>query len=296
MRNLLIIILLVIGVLTACGENNESSTDNLAPSEKLNNDIEEVVKDEEIEETNVNETSTDLVDVFSKMKDASKDINTFAISGTSTTTTMMAGATNEETIELSGEIQLEPFAQHLKVKALSGEAMDSEMYIKDLTMYVHSEDMDGWLKMVHGMQEFSIVSVLQEKQLDFLIANKDAFELTQDETHYIIDFIGTDDDYKEIVYGGLMRMETLAGELSEIIDKMDVTGSIKLYVAKDTYLVEKQESNNNATTFDQLEIHSIDEGVYTITDYNTIEEITVPQEVIENAIELPSPTQFSSPG
>lgn len=135
MRNLSISMLLLLSFLTACGSDNEGTKENSATLENVNKETEEIKKEEKVV---VNDASIDIVDVFTKMKEASKEIKSFAMSGTSTTKTTMVDVTSEETMELTAEIQLEPFVQHLSIAGLSEEALDSEMYVKDSMMYLYS--------------------------------------------------------------------------------------------------------------------------------------------------------------
>lgn len=241
--------------------------------------------EEEGEKSETNVAAQDIEEVFTKMKEASKGIKSYKISGVTTTTSKMIGVESEEKVEISADIQLELFAQHFVMIGLTDEAEDSEVYVKYLTMYMYTGEIGGWLKMVHGMQDFSMVAVLQENELDHLLTYKDAFQLTEDDNHYIIDFIGVGDMYREVFHDELMAMDNIDPNVKGMLDGIELTGTIKMYVSKDTYLIEKQETYTDSKVFMPIEVTTIDEGVYTITHYNEIGEIVVPNEVIENASE-----------
>lgn len=133
------------------------------------------------------------------------------------------------------------------------------------------------------MQNDGTIAVLKVKQLDHFITYKDEFELTEDDKHFIITYIGSDDMYEEVFSGTPMQIEAIAGSLMEEIEKVEVTDTLTMTVSKDTYLVVAQESTTNATSNYIIEINQIDENTHILTNYNDIDEVFVPEDVINNA-------------
>ena len=175
--------------------------------------------------------------------------------------------------------------QHIINTATSGEATDGEMYVTDEATYFSTVDSGGWIKFNHRQND-GVISVLQEQQLAHLIDYQDAFGLEENDTHFIITYIGSDDLYKEVFYGGPMRTKTPAGDLSAQIKKMEITGSVKMMVSKETFFVDSRVSMTDVTMHDTVVIHTIDEASYTFTNYNQLDEVVVPEDIIENAMSI----------
>ena len=231
------------------------------------------------------DASLDVEAVFTKMKEASKTINRVAITADTKTTTTMSGVTSVESSTIDGKLQISPSVQHIINTATSGEATDGEMYVTEDATYFSTEDSGGWIKFNHRQND-GVVGVLQEEQLAHLIDYQDAFELAEDDTHFIITYIGADELYKEVFYSGPMRTKTIAGDLSAQIEKMEVTGSLTMMVSKETFFVDSQVSMTDVTMHDTIVIHTIDEATQTFTNYNQIDEVVVPEDIIENAISI----------
>lgn len=94
-------------------------------------------------------------------------------------------------------------------------------------------------------------------------------EATQEVKSFAISGVAT----TTTTMAGITREETV--EISDMIDEVEITGSIKMYISKDTYVIVKQETKIDSKVFLPLEMNTVDEGVYTITNYNQVNEITI---------------------
>lgn len=262
---------------------DEAETDQEEEDEEVDDGEGTEKPDESEDEAVGEETPLDLEAVFIKMKEASKTIDRVLVTIDSKTTTTMGGVTSVETSTLVGKLQVDPAIDHVVQTVTSGDGTNSEMYLTEEALYMYTDEFDGWVKFIN-MQNAGVIAVLKEKQLDHFITYKDQFALTEDDKHFIITYIGSDEMYEEVFSGSPMQIEAIAGSLMEEIEKVEVTGTLTMTVSKDTYLVVTQESTTNATSNYMIEIHQIDENTHIYTNYNDIEEVFVPEDVIKNAM------------
>lgn len=279
--------LLVLG-LAACGEGDkEEPTAGAGEAEQT----EQQAKAEE-------EKSKPLTveEVFDKATEASKEIESMSMDMQSAQKIEMPDMELKVENEMNGTVEMvqEPFAMHQDLEMGIGDGkMAIEMYIVEDGVYMHEPQTDQWMKLpgdnagdLQGMMDLAKNS---EVDLEDLEAYKNDFELEEKGNQYILRMKGDGDSFKEMIEdqvedtGILEDAEEEAQALKDmVINEIDY----ELFINKETFHMEAYNmfmdiemivDENKTTLVQDLKVK--------VNDMNSIDEIVVPDEVKDQAIE-----------
>ena len=125
------------------------------------------------------------------------------------------------------------------------------------------------------------------KSINHVLMNSDnKTTTTGDGDHFILTYIGSDEMYKEVVYSGLMEADKVTASSMGNSKESDVRGTIKMTVSKDTYNIVALEAITDVTTYGSVETNVVNDSLSTFSSFNEIDEITVPKEVVDDAMLL----------
>lgn len=246
-----------------------------------------------------NKSELTLEEVFTKAQEVAENINSshtkmdiaqeFSAPGTEDTI--------ESTIQLEMDMIEEPLAMYQQMTMDMGDfgTMKTEIYYTDQGFYMKNPEDDSWMKLpsddLGDLQE--MINSGAEGNIDYASLEKyiEDFKFEQDDNQYILKLKVSGDGFNDLVKEELASTGML-DELGE--EAMDGLEDMKLhqleyeiFVAKDTFettdfnLVMDMEFSVEGETMrikQDVKAH--------ITEMNEIEEITIPEEVIENAVEF----------
>lgn len=107
---------------------------------------------------------------------------------------------------------------------------DSEMYMTEEMMYAPHPENDSWISMSTDGVAGNSGIFMSEKSLANLLKYHEAFEFGETDTHYTLTFTGSDDFYKNVIFGeGNKGYQLLANAITSI------TGIYKFTIEKDTF-------------------------------------------------------------
>lgn len=256
-------------------------------------------------ETDPNETSDlTLEELFTKTTAASEEAKSFHMDMVTNQTMVMGPEMDMDMkMDVSMDMTVEPLAFYQKAQSTfvsegmeDMPAMETEMYYTADGLYSYDPMMDMWVKLpADEMEDLEAIMMMEQQsgdlagQLEQLEAFQDdfTFEQTGDEFVLTLDAAGV--EYEELISE---EMGQMLGELDvdaqEIMDGMTIHKIYyEIFIDKETY---QPNTINMTMDFDMemegesVNIQSDMQAEY--SNFNGIDTITVPAEVIENAEEM----------
>ena len=293
MRKLFLVVLIV-GMLpvAACGKKNGS--DELSITRKVTNLPKEIESQQEEKEVSVEVEVTEdkesgnivvngVDDVLKNVAGVLQGIQGMKITGEIKSSTEMVDIVGNETTQVNGVVSLSPFTQHATIHTVSDldPPSDAEIYMTEEMVYVSNPEDEGWIALSFDNMLGDTGMFLSEPQFTHFSKYYDAFEFSENDAHYIITFTGSDDVYKEVVFENPDGNENYQQMKNSITA---VSGTHELTVDKETFHIvgAKIEIEQTMTTMG-IEVHSIEQISYMYSDFNKIDRVTVPAEVLKSA-------------
>ncbi|MFK3935996.1 DUF6612 family protein [Alkalihalobacillus sp. NPDC078783] len=284
--------------LVACGNEDASTEEN-----NTNNETEAAASEEGTEEATDEEnttdegTSEDARSILEQSINAMSDVESFNIDMTMNQTMEMEG---EEPLEISTNLKMDaiqdPLSFYQVIESpdpLSGELAEVEQYFVDGEIYTYDPSQEMWIKMsgdLIGMNDIEDLEMSPDEQLETLMNFADDITVEDDGDRYALTINGSGNELKEIAQE-LANAEsdaTMQAEMDQIFEGMNITKlDYVLYINKETYFQEEMSMNLDMemdADGDTITISQVSSG--TFGKFNEIDEITVPSEAIDNAVEM----------
>ena len=272
-----ITISIVFSLLVACAEEN-------ADTEATNEDAEE----KESSDVEATETDVDAEEILLQTTEAKNQANSYSMEMEMKMTMRENG--QEDTMEsfVTGDVLLDPLSFSQTMTDASGNEQGQQYMDEDGTTYIF-EPLEGqWIKIENSEADITM-EVNPHEQLEMLLSISDEITVEEEDNQYILTVEGSGDGLLDITKE-LTQLDEQFPE--EVLEGMNInTFNFVTYINKDTFLEERMdvtiemelttEIGDETQTFVHLQ-----ETKTTITGYNEIEEITIPQEAIDHAVEV----------
>ena len=295
LRQLMMLILGTVLIFTACHTSDQTTdkapsthAEDISEGKEKKDEDRSLNKDEEEKEES-NHSLNDLEEILLHMQEAAQSVKSVTITGIAEAKNTVAGTTSESTMEMKIDATLDPFIQHAVYTVTAGEGGKTEWYATDDEMFLFMED-SGWQKVVHPISVQAASLIHRDNYFEHFILYKDLFELTEDNEHYMITYIGSDEQYKEVFYGGIIEQNfgEMVKEMTGIMADVEMGGAVEMKVSKDTFLIVEQHSIYKSSMEQSgMTLDTIQDGTYAYT-YNEVSNVEIPEDVIKNAKELPN--------
>ncbi|MGD6858167.1 DUF6612 family protein [Bacillus infantis] len=245
-----------------------------------------------------NESDLTLEEVLNKTTEASENLNSFSVD--MTMDQMISAGQEEENMNISSDIQMdvvtEPMAFYQKTamsQDQSGETYETESYFTEEGMFMYDPAGETWMKFPKEMSDQLIQMSGQQtnpaEELKKLQEFTDDFTFEQDDNHFILKLKASGEKFTELM------KETMADTLPpEMAADEEVFNNMKIENVEYTILVDKETFYPSALNMDMTMEMAVEgqtvslnqkiEGKY--SDYNEVKEITIPQEVLDTAVEM----------
>lgn len=199
-------------------------------------------------------------------------------------------------IKMDMDIIVEPLAMHQNMKMDMGEMgkMDMELYMNESGFFMNDPESGQWIKMPKDMYDEMMAQMGGETDptLDMKMFNefKDDFKFEQTDDEYILTLTASGDKFsglmKELMGSSLPA--DMTEEDAEILDNMDVKSlEVVMYIDKETFYTNAFDLDMDMTMkIEEEEMRIVQKMKSVITKINEIDEIVVPQEVIDEAVDL----------
>jgi hypothetical protein len=202
--------------------------------------------------------------------------------------------------DVTSTIVLEPLALHQTMKmSMEGDAaeapkenMTMDSYLTKDGFYMKDSSQNKWMKMPKELSDqivqMSNAQTDPSKQLKDLQQFMDDFKFEQDEKHFILKLTANGQKFQDFLQKQMKEImpEMLPEEAMNNMSYDEV--KYEIFIDKETFYTTKLNSTVNMTVKveEGKEMKTQTEMSGTYSDYNEIESITVPKEVVETAEEV----------
>ncbi|WP_341201628.1 DUF6612 family protein [Planomicrobium okeanokoites] len=259
------------------------------------------------EETDPNETSDlTLEELFAKTTAASEEAKSFHMDMVTNQTMAMGPEMDMDMkMDVSMDMTVEPLAFYQKAQSTfvsegmdDMPAMETEMYYTADGLFSYDPMMDMWVKLpADEMEDLEALMMMEQQsgdlagQLEQLEAFQDDFTFEQTGDEFVLTLDAAGEEYEKLITEEMGQMlGELDVEAQEIMDGMNINKIYyEIFIDKETY---QPNTINMTMDFDMemegesVNIQSDMQAEY--SNFNEIDEIIVPAEVIENAEEMNS--------
>ena len=257
-------------------------------------DTAEPVSDTESKQSNkneINESELTINEVYEKMMDASEDINS----------TVMDMEMKQEIIEgdnepvqtqstIHSKVVQEPIGLEQKINmTIDDQTISTEQYMTEEGFYMYEPAQKVWMKYSEGheelMAQLQADSGLDQTQtLSELQPFIEDFTFQQNNEEFILTLKADDDKFNSLVQE---ELSSAAVELDDVenIEINDI--EYEIFVDKKTYLPNQMNIVMNINMSADGQKVTLKQDIDTVySDYNTIDSISIPEEALEQAVEL----------
>lgn len=245
-----------------------------------------------------NEKSSLTVDqLFDRSTKASQNIKSFTVNMDMKQN--MSGVPEVGEMAIDSTIDMKyvasPLQMHQKISMNMGEEagnMDTEMYVTDAGMFMYDPTQGGWMKFPSEMSD-QLMNLSNQQgnpadELKKLQSFVDDFSYEEDDKSYILKLSASGEKLNQFIQE---KIQSLSPELAEggMLNQQLKINNVKYEIVldKETYLP------NQLNIVMDLDINSEGESIHLNQEingvykgYNEFETITVPQEVLDTAVEM----------
>lgn len=272
-------------VLAACGNDAENKP-------KTETEPEAVEKEDEQKKDEL--TAADIIKEALAVTDDQKSMH-IAMDVEHNMSVPEQDFTSDTTMNIEMDLITQPFMLHQVTKTnIENEQMDLEWYATDDAFYLHSVEENLWMEMTEADKE-EIIGDLVEELDHFLfleVFEEFAKDFTVEETDaaYLVKLNASGDQFNEIMEDFVVD-EMLAELEEEGEEDVEITNlnvknvTLEFSIAKDTFFTNSFSLDlDTSLEIDGVEMISTQKTSALISKINEIENIEIPQEVIDNAI------------
>ncbi|MCM3744938.1 hypothetical protein M3193_12370 [Sporosarcina luteola] len=199
-------------------------------------------------------------------------------------------------IKIDMDLIVEPLAIHQNMKMDMGEMgkMDMELYMNESGFFMNDPESGQWIKMPKDMYDEMMAQMGGETDptLDMKMFNefKDDFKFEQTDDEYILTLSASGDKFSGLMKDlmGSSLPADMTEEESELLENMDVKSlEVILYIDKETFFTNAFDLDMDMTMkIEEEEMRIVQKMKSVLTKINEIDNIVVPQEVIDEAVDL----------
>lgn len=245
-----------------------------------------------------NKSELTLEDVFKKAQEVADNVNGMHIDMdmTQSIATSESGEDITSLVKIDMDVVQDPLSMYQLMDMDMGDfgKVETELYLSEEGMFMKSPEGDGWMKFpAEGLDELvEMVDAGPETTIDYDALQEfiDEFTFEQSDEHYILKLQASGDQFNK-----LMREELASSDMMNMLseDELEVLENMKTHQLDYEIFIDKE--TFETTAFElilDVEMSAMEEVVRIQQDVkaqmsqiNEIEEIEIPQEVIENAVQ-----------
>ncbi|RWZ54850.1 hypothetical protein EQV77_12030 [Halobacillus fulvus] len=241
-----------------------------------------------------------LDDIYQKAAEASEELKSFAMTIDSEQIIEMTGAESTDEANpftggmpiqttIESEMQTDPVAFYQTIEMM-GQTM--EQYYTPEGLYMTSPLEDGWMKapkeFVDQLNTMSAQQQTPADQLDMLKDYVDEFSLETEGSNYILTFTSEGENVQNLIEDSLKETMPEGQMPADIMESMTVNKvDYQFVIDQETYYPQTMDVEMDFTVDENGEQMNIKQSLHgEYSRFNEIEEITVPQEIIDEAKEI----------
>ena len=293
---------LLLIVLSACGNNsndanatnnntnNESKTENVENNEANNNG------EEAKEETDDADGNSDAEELLQKATEANNSLESFSAEADMKQLMVMDGEEMDINSTTSMDIIMDPMTMKQTIVTDIPDAgkQETEAYFTEDGYYMLDPESDTWMKLPDELSGQLLAQAEAqanvEQQLEQMKPLMKDFTVEEKDDHYLLIFKSDDetldDSLMEMVQASLPDEMQMMGE--EIFENTTFNSlNYEMKIDKDNYYVQALNMTMDMDMkIEEQEMNLNQDMKMTYSNYNEVDEIVVPDDVIENAEEI----------
>lgn len=286
-------------MLVACTNPSSSQSDQDQDAEQEQQTTKEVEKKEKKETNTEEQQKQTSKDIYDKLIKALKDVDSmnFVMDINQTTTMLNQDLqwTSQESIDT--DIIFSPLAMYQKMQVdINSEKHLLELYLTEEDIYMYESEEETWYTFSEDFHE----EMLEDSGEDVAIVNDfvaykkfaDKFDVKETENEYILNLASSGVAFKTIVmelaYEDLLMSLELDEEEDIQLDAVDIE-KIHISIVLDKNSYEPKQLDVDLTIFAEVEGEEVrfqQKNATTINKLNEIENIVIPEDVIDQALFL----------
>ncbi|MBU9712565.1 DUF6612 family protein [Evansella tamaricis] len=310
MRNVIVILSLFVLFLTACSNdmnidslesessNGEREEDNKQEWEKTedngeiddqDNETRSIGETEEMEQSGTENTAdSSAAGILGKSRDAMSAVSSFQTDGKFTIDVILDGSHSQEEVTTTYQVVLLENPMMYSHTVVNDESLiaDVKMYVAHETIYFFDEFEGVWysIPMDHIDIEMStLLNVLDSEKLDEYAVQDQVFEVLDNGDHFLLSFSGTDDEFLSVISGTTVIDADVEWQFDHFED-FEGSGTYEIIIDKETYYILEYRLDFQLISKSSAELGETRyQGTYNYSNYNSIDEIIIPNEALEQA-------------
>ncbi|WP_090396114.1 DUF6612 family protein [Natribacillus halophilus] len=276
-------------ILTACNNDDDSSEEKIpAENDKFG---------EQHDKTS--ENGDDIINILEQSVGAMSDIDSFAVDMNTAQEVNVNDESFTTETEANTEVTLEPFAYYEEAAVVDDEGtetMNTEVYFTDDGFYTYEAFLDEWMILPEEVEaDIRTLHTHQrnpERQLELLMAQVDVDNMSAEDhgDHYAVTVSGDEEGLLEVA---AMMIDNLDGGMGMVVEDImslvDVNEiNYEILIDKEThYFQEFNAQIDMDVTVEEGQSAASQQVITTTYDaFNDIDEITIPENIRENAEEV----------
>lgn len=236
--------------------------------------------------------------VLTKAMEVSKEVKSFEMSMDADVTMDIDGETIDAKTSMVSQMNMDPLLIYQKMKMSAeqeGESLAMEMYMTKDELYVYSPEEDMWMKMPNEDGEMLELAQLQQEanisqQLESMKSYIDSFNLTEKEDVYELQFAGEGEELQKFIEE--VALQNFNAEQVEFIQQS--LDQFNIENLKYTYTLNKETFYPKTFIVDMTMTIEEDGSTMKMTQkmnssfskFNELNDLSIPEDVMNNAIEL----------
>ncbi|QDI91370.1 hypothetical protein EPH95_09425 [Salicibibacter halophilus] len=292
-------------MLAACGDGDadtEEAEDDMEEVEGEETEASEATDEngteEDSAEADANDEELSAEEVLSQSMEAMDQLNSYSAEMDMNQSINVDGEEMPMDMTMSMDVVLDPmsFSQTMVTpNPMTEEDMEIEQYMdEDGTIYMLDPEMDEWIMMdgsALGMEDIEDLEMSPQEQLEMLEAYASDLSLEEEEDRYALTIEGSGDELMELTreFATMQQGDPqMQEEMEQVLGQMEInTLDYIMYIDKETFYQDEIEMNMDLEMEHEGQtMEMMQEMQGTFSDFDEIDEIEVPQEAIDNAIDI----------
>ncbi|MFS1517530.1 DUF6612 family protein [Bacillus sp. SCS-151] len=244
-------------------------------------------------------SDADVNDLFNKSMEAAKDLNSFSVDMVMDQTIEVGTESMPQNMEIYLDMVQEPLTMYQQMSISMGDMMniDTESYFTDEGFFMYDSMSNMWQKL--PSEQFENIMQMADNQQSPINSLKqmekfvDDFELIEEDSQYIFKLSSTDEKMKDLITS-MIPQDQLAGagmadDIDQLMENMTIsTLEYEITIDKETYYPKNISMIMDSTmTMEGETVGFYQEMTGEYSNFNEVNEISVPDEVINTATESP---------
>ncbi|AXF56213.1 DUF6612 family protein [Salicibibacter kimchii] len=254
--------------------------------------------DEDSAETDGNEEDVSAEEVLSQSMEAMDQLNSYSAEIDMNQSINVDGEEMPMDMTMNMDVVLDPmsFSQTMITPdPMTEEDMEIEQYMdEDGMIYMLEPGIDEWIMIdgtALGMEGIDDLEMSPQEQFGMLEAYASDLSLEEEEDRYALTIEGSGDELMELTreFATMQQGEPqMQEEMEQVFEQMEInTLDYVMYIDKETFYQDEIKMNMDLEMEQEGQTMEMAQEMQgTFSDFDEIDEIEVPQEAIDNAIDI----------